>query len=375
MDQAKNWQEFRAACSYSNIPGENMIWADINGDIGWQAVGIAPIRKNFSGLVPILGNGKYEWSGYLPIIEKPNIFNPEKGFIATANQNLTPFNFKNWDAIGFTWSDPFRGDRINNFLGLNDNLTIKDMKQLQVDVTSLPAKTLVPYLEKISFNHFETQQKNRLLNWDFRLRPNSVEAAIYVAWENEIMNCAFDMFVPNSAKSIFTSLQLKTIIDWIKSPGKIFSNNKKRDVFLKKTFTSAILNLKGRLGEDTKNWIYGQKNNKHTYIIHSLGEVSKKEVSEKLNLGPLPRGGNSYTPASTGSDYRQTSGGSFRIIVNTGDWDSSIGTNAPGQSGNPESPFYGNLFKDWAEDKYFPIYFSKEKIESATFKKTILYSN
>ena len=375
MDQAKNWQEFREACSYSNIPGENMIWADVKGDIGWQAVGIAPIRKNFSGLVPVLGNGKYEWSGYLPIVEKPNSFNPKKGFIATANQNLTPSDYKNWDAIGFTWSDPYRGDRVNEFLGSSDSLTMEDMKKLQVDVTSLPAKSLVPYLEKVSFKGFENKQKLKLLDWDFRLTPNSVEAAIYVAWENEIMSHAFDRFVPDKAKSIFTSLQLKTVIDWIESPGNMFLNAKQRDLFVKKTFTSAIADLKKRLGEDTKNWMYGQKNNKHSYMVHALGEVSKKEFSEKLNLGPLPRGGNSYTPGSTGSDYRQSSGGSFRMIVNTGDWDSSIGTNAPGQSGNPDSPFYGNLFKDWSEDKYFPVYFSKEKIESATYNKTILSPN
>ena len=375
MDQAKNWQEFREACSYSNIPGENMIWADVKGDIGWQAVGIAPIRKNFSGLVPVLGNGKYEWGGYLPIVEKPNSFNPKKGFIATANQNLTPSDYKNWDAIGFTWSDPYRGDRVNEFLGSSDSLTMGDMKKLQVDVTSLPAKSLVPYLEKVSFKDFENKQKLKLLDWDFRLTPNSVEAAIYVAWENEIMSHAFDKFVPDKAKSIFTSLQLKTVIDWIESPGNMFLNAKQRDLFVKKTFTSAIADLKKRLGEDTKNWMYGQKNNKHSYMVHALGEVSRKEFSEKLNLGPLPRGGNSYTPGSTGSDYRQSSGGSFRMIVNTGDWDSSIGTNAPGQSGNPNSPFYGNLFKDWSEDKYFPVYFSKEKIESATYNKTILSPN
>ena len=90
MDQAKNWDEFRDACSYSNIPGENMVWADKKGNIGWQAVGIAPVRNNFSGLVPIPGDGRYEWDGYLPIMEKPNLSNPEKGYIATANQNVTP---------------------------------------------------------------------------------------------------------------------------------------------------------------------------------------------------------------------------------------------------------------------------------------------
>ena len=72
MDQAKNWEEFRAACNYSHIPGENMIWADKKGNIGWQAVGIAPIRRNWSGLVPVPGDGRYEWDGYLPITDKPH---------------------------------------------------------------------------------------------------------------------------------------------------------------------------------------------------------------------------------------------------------------------------------------------------------------
>ena len=145
MNQAKSWEEFRDACNYSNIPGENMIWADINGNIGWQAVGIAPIRNNFSGLVPVLGDGSYEWDGYLPIIKKPNEYNPERGFIATANQNVTPENYKFWNAIGYSWSDPYRGDRVNEVLNQKDLLNIEKMKDLQVDVTSLPAKKIDSY--------------------------------------------------------------------------------------------------------------------------------------------------------------------------------------------------------------------------------------
>ena len=143
MNQAKSWEEFRDACNYSNIPGENMIWADINGNIGWQAVGIAPIRNNFSGLVPVLGDGSYEWDGYLPIIKKPNEYNPERGFIATANQNVTPENYKFWNAIGYSWSDPYRGDRVNEVLNQKDPLNIEKMNDLQVDVTSLPSKRYV----------------------------------------------------------------------------------------------------------------------------------------------------------------------------------------------------------------------------------------
>ena len=373
MDQAKTWEEFQEACTYSNIPGENMIWADTEGNIGWQAVGIAPVRNNYSGLVPVPGNGTYEWDGYLPIIQKPNELNPEKGFIATANQNVTPDEYDNWNAIGYSWSDPYRGDRVNEVLLKNDKLDLEDMKNLQIDVTSLPAKILIPFLGKMDFEEFETEQKNRLLNWDFQLESSSVEAAIYVEWENEIKRMAHKQFVPEIAKPYITTLQLKRIIDWIENPKETyFGSMIHRDTFLKMTFEKGVSNLKKRLGTDTREWRYGQTKFKHSFMEHALGGIGDDEVSSKLNLGPLPRGGNSYTPGSTGGNDRQSSGASFRMIVNTGDWDTAIGTNAPGQSGNPESLFYNNLFKDWAEDQYFPVYYSKEKIRSVTYKRTLL---
>ncbi|MCK5705829.1 MAG: penicillin acylase family protein, partial [Cyclobacteriaceae bacterium] len=128
MDQATSWDEFRAACSFSNIPGENMVWAGKDGTIGWQAVGIAPIRSNFSGLVPVPGDGRFEWEGYLPILDKPHKVNPEYGFIATANQNVTEEDYQHWNAIGFTWSDPFRGARVNEVLATEGLLTMEQMQ-------------------------------------------------------------------------------------------------------------------------------------------------------------------------------------------------------------------------------------------------------
>lgn len=375
MDQAKSWEEFREACNYSHIPGENMIWADNKGNIGWQAVGIAPIRKNFSGLVPVPGDGSYEWDGYLPIIDKPNDYNPESGFLATANQNVTPDNYKHWNAIGFSWSDPYRGDRVNEVLSSGKKMTMDDMKALQIDYLSIPARTLVPYLENIEFSGKAQEAKSKLQGWDYKLESNSIEAAIYVAWENEIKRRARSKFVPESAQKFITSLQLKTIIDWIVSPDSKFGDSPilGRNQFLSNCFYNAIKDLEETLGNDMNKWQYGQENFKHTYIAHALGNVVTDSLKSKLNLGPLPRGGNSYTPGSTGGNNRQSSGASFRMIVNTGDWDAAIGTNGPGQSGNPDSPFYNNLFEPWANDEYFPVYFSRQKIDSVTVNKTILH--
>lgn len=373
MDQAQNWEEFRDACNYSHIPGENMIWADKNGTIGWQAVGIAPVRNHSSGLVPVPGDGSYDWDGYLPIIQKPNELNPKSGFIATANQNVTPEDYEHWNAIGFSWSDPYRGDRVNEFLESKNHLNMEDMRRLQTDVASLPARTLIPLLLELPLDPQLAQLQNKFSNWNQRLEPTSIEAGIYVAWEDEIQRLAHEKFVPENVKKHLGKLQLKRILDWIQKPkDSPFKSNSLRNSFLMEAFKNAVGNLKKSLGEEPLQWQYGQEAYKHSSITHALGAVASSQYAKKLNLPSLPRGGNAYTPGSTGSNKRQSSGASFRMIVNTGDWDATIGTNAPGQSGNPDSPFYTNLYEDWAKDVYFPVYYSKEKIEEHLYKRTLL---
>lgn len=374
MGQAKNWEEFRDACSYSHIPGENMIWADKNGDIGWQAVGISPIRRNFSGLVPVPGDGRYEWEGYLPIKQRPHILNPSKGFFATANQNVTPPSYKHWDAIGFSWADPFRGDRIDQVLEAGKGLTMEDMRALQVDYLSIPAEILVPLLETLHLSGKSAEARKRLKGWDFKLLANSVEAGIYVAWENEIRELASEQFIPASARAFIESIQMGKLINWLVNPDSRFGSNpvQGRNKLLSDAFNNAINYLEEQLGDDINNWQYGQEKFKNTYIKHVLGDLVNPETKEILNLGPLPRGGNAYTVGSTGANNRQSSGASFRMIVNTGDWDAAIATNGPGQSGDPENPFYNNLFEPWAKDEFFPVYYSRKKIEALVVNKVVL---
>ncbi|WP_296698710.1 penicillin acylase family protein, partial [Algoriphagus sp.] len=334
----------------------------------------APIRKNFSGMVPVPGDGRYEWDGYLPIIQKPNTLNPKEGFFASANQNIVPEDYEHWDAIGFTWADPFRGDRIEEVLSAGNKLNMEDMKALQVDYQSIPARMLVPFLMDLPFTGKSAEAKERLKDWNFTLDPTSIEAAIYVSWENAIRDLAAARFIPDAGKDIIRSIQMQKIMDWIFAPDSRFgpNPNQGRDQFLAEAFEKGITNLEEILGEDMSKWQYGQEKFKHTYMAHALGGLVNDELKAKLDVGPLPRGGNSYTPGSTGGNNRQTSGASFRMIVNTEDWDAAVGTNGPGQSGNPESPFYKNLFEPWAKDQYFPVYYSREKIETAAIEKMLL---
>ena len=372
MDQARSWEQFREACNYSHIPGENMVWADADGNIGWQAVGIAPVRPNFSGMVPVPGNGDYEWDGYLPIVEKPHDTNPPSGFIATANQNVTPETYTRWDAIGYTWSDSFRGRRIEEVLGGGQKLNLEGMKALQTDYMSLPARELIPYLADIPLEGQAREAYAYFKDWDFVLDPSSIAAAIYVAWENEIKDQAHREFVPSSVQGDISSLQLERILQWVGNPEERFGDKAQRDRFLKRTFSGAVSTLTARLGEDMRQWQYGQPALKHIQIRHALGAAVADSLRQKLSLDALPRGGNGYTPGSTGNNYSQSSGASFRVIIPVGDWDNALGCNSPGQSGDPESPYYDNLYQTWARDEYFPLLYSRDSVVKYADSKVIL---
>ena len=375
MNQAKNWQEFREACSFSRIPGENMIWADKSGAIGWQAVGISPIRPNWSGLVPVPGDGRYEWGGYLNIKQLPNSVNPKEGYIVTANNNLTPNDFPNRNAIGWEWASPYRAHRIEEVLGSGKRQTATDFMALQNDYVSLSARSLVPLLKGVSSADKETEKARKLLlDWNFELAESSIPATIYVEFENLVEQEFLAMLVPQGARLYIKTLSTTKMVDWLVSGRKEFGKNpiEGRNQFMLQSLEKAVQNIKRRLGNDMDNWQYGQLKNKHIFIAHPMSGLVSTAMQEKINVGPYLRGGNGETVNSTGDNLNQTHGASFRIIVDTKNWDNTLGNNSPGQSANPDSPHYKDLIDLWAKGAYFPVYFSKEKIKQVGESTLIL---
>ena len=371
MDQAENWEQFREACNYSHIPGENMVWAGRDGVIGWQAVGIAPIRRHWSGLVPVPGDGRYEWDGYLPIKAKPHVENPTQGFIATANENNVPRNYPYRDAVGWEWSSPYRSDRIHEVLRQGRRNSVMDMMRLQTDYLSIPARTLVPLLQEIDVRDRALRDiQGRLLEWDFVLGKNSVEAGIYVAWERRLLEALRDLAVPEEASSFVSNISMKKAIEWLVAPGGMFGEDPiaGRDRLLVESLRQAHRNLIENLGTDPAGWNYGQENYKHAYFFHPLSNAVDDQTRKNLDVGTMPRGGNSYTVNNTSGSDNQRAGASFRIVVDTGNWDASVGMNSPGQSGNIDSPYYKDLFELWANDKFFPIFYSRDRVEEVTEK-------
>ena len=391
MNQAQSWAEFREACTYSHIPGENMVWADRNGTIGWQAVGIAPVRPNWSGLVPVPGDGRYEWDGYLPIQGKPHVVNPEKGFWATANENLVPNDYDFPNAVGFEWSSPYRAHRLDEVLASNRQHSMMDMMRLQTDYLSIPARQLVPLLAPLRAEDERVEAaRQRLIGWDYRLTPTSVAAGIYAAWEDRLEAHMDALFMPPAAEGTLRGLSMPQLIERLVSPPPVFGADSVRwtgpegagdraghpmagrDALLLESLAEAVDRLTDRLGADMADWHYGQAAYKHALIRHPLSAAVDEAVRDRLDVGPAPRGGNSYTVNNTGSSPNQTHGASFRIIVDTGDWDRTVGMNSPGQSGDPDSPFYDNLFEMWANDQFFPVYYSREKVDGAAREVLVL---
>jgi penicillin amidase len=375
MNQAKSWEEFKEACNYSNIPGENMVWMDKEGNIGWQAVGIAPIRNGWSGMIPVPGDGRYEWSGYIPIISKPSIYNPSDGIINTSNENVTPQDYKHWNVVSHQWSDPYRGDRVREVLANGQSHSLADMAALQTDYLSIPARQIVPLYKGLSSDDaMVTRAIEYLRSWDYNLEPNSIGAGIYNELERQLKINVVDLKVPKEAQP-YISWQIKRVIEFLILPDGDFGVDPidGRNEVLLSALKSATEILSKRVGPEMNEWQYGQEKYKHILLKHPLSNAVNPSLRSMLDVGPAPRGGNSYTVNSTGGLDNQPSGGSFRMIVDAVDWDHCLATNTPGQNGNPEHPHYRNLFDLWAKDAFFPLFYSRSKVMSVEDYRTFLF--
>ena len=375
MDQATNWNEFRDACAYSNIPGENMIWADQSGTIGWQAVGIAPIRTHWSGLVPVPGDGRYEWKGFLPIKEKPHSVNPPAGFIATANNDLIPRGYAHMDAVGYEWADPYRWQRISEVLSAGKKLTVSDLTRLQTDYLSIPARELVPLVATLHATRPSTEDARRALTgWNFVLDTASVAAGIYEAWYRRLSANVQRVVVPSAARPFFRTLSATRLIDWLTRPGAEFGPHPvaARDSLMLLSLDEAVDELARRFGPTSASWAWGQPTYHHVTIAHMLSAAVDSATRSRLDLGPARRGGDALTVGATGGADNQTSGASFRIAMDLADWEQTRGANTPGQSGDPASPHYRDLFALWSKDRFFSVPYARAAVDREAEARQVL---
>ena len=375
LNRAKNWQEFLKALERWRVPSENLVYADVDGNIGWQAAGSAPIRKGWSGLLPVPGSsGKYEWNGWLPLSELPRSYNPSKHFIATANHKIIPEGYKH--EINFEWSAPFRFQRIEELLGKGSKFTVEDFERLQHDETSLPARELVPMLLKTLLIDSRTQMRDAhelLKHWDYTLSRDSAAAALYETWLQKLQaKFAAHVVPPEVQRLVEGASLLRPMLRAFKNPDpKVFGNNPQvtASLMMSESLVEAISDLQGKFGGDMTKWHWGDLH--FAEFKHSLSTDDTRRAV--FDLKSVPRGGDANTVnASGGARFIQRSGASFREILDVSDWDKSVVINVPGQSGQPESRHYGDLVPLWSEGKYFPLLFSRDKVEKNAAERLVL---
>jgi penicillin amidase len=376
MNQATTWAEFVEACTYNRMPSENMVWVDRSGSIGWQAAGIAPLRT-WSGLLPVPGDGRFEWDGYLPINALPSEHNPERGFIATANHYLFPNDFAYPNARHYTWADPYRAHRIEEVLGSGRRFSVAEMTRLQNDDLSIAARAIVPLLRDLPFaTPAVAKGRDAVLGWDFVLDKQSSAAAVYALFTRRLFAAVREASIPASARGTVPNglISTKRIIDWLQAPDGRFGADptKGRDEMVLRAFEQGVADATARFGADMAAWKWGDEKLHHAQIRHPLSPAVNAEMKKKLEVGPFPRGGDGTTVSATGGGDNQTSGGSLKIVADTENWDNSVGLNTPGQSGNPDDPHYRDLFELWARGRYFPIAYSRAKVESVAERTTTL---
>ncbi len=363
MDQAKNWREFRAACEYSGLPGENMVWADKHGDIGWQSVGLTPIRLGWDGRLPVPGNGDFEWQGYAPINVMPHVTNPQSGYYGTANHNNVPKDYPN--IFADFYSDPARAARLAEVLSSTKNHSIEDSMALQYDNKSMTAEIMVPVITSVRSNAKIRQALKLLRHWDHRLDRDSAAAALYDRWEQGMLLTLNKQLIPNRPASASQLIGRPKLMAWMITPPEfVFGKQpvRNRNKMISQHLNMAIDSLNNEFGRD--QWTYGDIH--FSRIDHPLNTLLDTDKRGDLNVGPLARGGGPNTLNAKRGIGNQTSGASFRIIADTANWHTAVGTNTPGQSGDPSSPFYSNLFENWNRGDYFPLYFAEDVIKENT---------
>ena len=352
LARAKNWQEFRSAVASYKIPSENLVYADRQGNIGWIAAGQAPIRQGWAGLFPVPGDaGAYEWSGFLPITENPTAYNPARHFVATANHNILPPGYPH--ALSYAWAPPTRYNRIVEMLTSGRKFDVDDFARMQQDTVSLPARDFIAMVKdwRPAEGSEAATARALLLTWDCNVSMDSKAALIYEVWIEHIHR----MILPQGIASV--RLAPDVLLNELKA-------SRQRDVILENTLAASLTELRQRLGPDQTEWQWGHLHK--AYFRHPLGVAS-------WDLPARSRPGDAYTVNATGGpDYSQTHGASYREVLDLSNWDRSVMTNVPGESGVPGDAHYGDLREGWADGHYHPMPYSRKAVEAAAETRVML---
>ena len=365
---AKNWNDFKVATNAWGAPPLNIVYADTQGNIGWAASGRAPIRKNWDGLLPVPGDGRYEWAGFHGKDVLPSLLNPEQGYFGTANEMNLPSGYPNErNRIAFEWTDRSRIDRINELLATKTKMTLADSMAIQTDAVSAQSRRAVALLASLSSPDAALTQALKLLEgWNHEESTGSAAAAIYEVWATKHLGKTTVAKAAPEAARLIDNGQLQAVIEYLEHPDGALGADPAaaRDAILLESLKSALAELNQRLGPDMTTWSWGRLH--RATFEPAVAVLADPELRAQMSVGPLQTPGSSSTPRAQAyrpSDFSVIAGASVRLVMDVGAWDNSVAMNTPGQSDDPLSAHYRDLFPMWAQGSYVPLRFSRAAVD------------
>ncbi|CAG2141460.1 Penicillin acylase 2 proenzyme [Cupriavidus yeoncheonensis] len=364
--RARNWDQFRAAMNRWGAPGENQVYADTGGNIGWLPGGLTVNRPNWDGLTPVPGDGRYEWAGYRNMDELPWAYNPAAGYVVTANENNIPPDHPAAKlGVGYEWSDSSRAQRLRALVAANARSSVRDSMAWQNDTVSLPARRVVAVLKDLRSDDAQLARGLDLLRgWDGNERADSAPAALFEVWFSKHLRPAVVRAIPApEVAKLIGAGDAARVLDVLERPARWMTVDKRNQVMLA-SLKGAMAEVEAKLGGDPRAWQWGKL---HTAVfMHPMDSILDAAEHQQYDVDAGPIGGSAFTPMNTSyrnSDFRLTAGASFRMVLDVGNWDASRVVNTPGQSGNPASPHYRDLAPLWAKGEYFPLVYTRKAVE------------
>ena len=400
INQAKNWGDFREALQYWDLPSQNFLYADTEGNIGYQMAGLVPIRSSQNdGMVPVEGRSDdYEWKGFIPFDLLPHTYNPELNYIVAANQAAALPEYEGYLAeqlgegnfvLHRGGSYGYRAQRISDLLTEMAPNTRNTFETIQNDAELMSAREILPYVAGLRFDNADLDSaRDWLLEWDYQLSADSPQAALYsVFWAQLVSNTFGDELAANVSKSFpqikagggsnrmrGVNLMLETPTDpwWDDVATKRVVET--RDDMLSKSFRQAYEKTAAALGKDRDRWSW-KKLHTAKFVSSPLGNSGIGLIERIVNRGPFGVGGGSEAVVATGfevDNFATTSIPSMRMIVDTTDFSNCIAVNSTGQSGHPASPHYGDMIEEWRTGKYHKMLWTPQQVEDSAAHRLIL---
>lgn len=372
INKASTWDEFEKGLEYFLAPAQNFVYMDDTGTIAYKANGNIPIYEDGSdALLPLPGwEKKHSLREYIPFDELPKVINPDKGYLATANNKIAPDDYPYH--ISNVWAQPYRFDRISEVLEASDELTIDDMKDLQMDTMNLRAKEFIPLLKE-AINQDELTKSaqtalNHLTEWNFDNEVTRHEPLIFDAWLNAIEDQVYEE-IPEDVVSLFSSnaqttdslLRLGDESIWINEQGTF-------DTFLAGTLNQAVSQLEKEYGTNQTMWSWGEYH--QVEFTHPLAQANflTKKLFTRHRPEPVGGSGVSVMAARDDGTGLVDHGASWRFVIDGTDFTNGHHIVGPGQSGHFRSEWYSDQFTDWTEGKYHETNLNKVSGDTFTIK-------